>query len=184
MRDGTIVAKKCVAAICGRHPRTGIGTTADGRLLLVTVDGRRRRHSVGMTLIEFAREFERLGATWALNLDGGGSSTMVVRGKVVNRPSDRSGERFVSSAILVLRGPDVDEPVPLAAKVGGSVGGKRTWTGDGSLQDGIAAGLSAARDPASTGGFLDALATGDLSPSGLKLPRDLLQLLQVFRSGR
>jgi Tol biopolymer transport system component len=184
MRDGTIVAKKCVAAICGRHPRTGIGTTADGRLLLVTVDGRRRRHSVGMTLIEFAREFERLGATWALNLDGGGSSTMVVRGKVVNRPSDRSGERFVSSAILVLRGPDVDEPAPLAAKAGGSVGRKRTWTGDGSLQDGIAAGLSAARDPASTGGFLDALATGDLSPSGLKLPRDLLQLLQLFRSGR
>jgi Ca2+-binding RTX toxin-like protein len=183
MRDGSIVAKKCVEPICGRHPRTGIGTTADGRLLLVTVDGRRRHHSVGMTLIEFAREFEALGATWALNLDGGGSSTMVVRGKVVNRPSDRSGERFVSSAILVLRGPDVDEPVPLAAGAGGTAGRKRTWTA-GKAPSSAVGGLLAARDPASTGGFLDALAAGELAPPGLRLPRELRHLLQLFRSER
>lgn len=183
MRDGAVVAKKCAAPICRRHPRTGIGTRADGRLLLVAVDGRRRRHSVGMTLTEFARQFERLGATWALNLDGGGSSTMVVRGKVVNRPSDRSKERHVSSAILVLRGPDVDEPVPLTAGAGAGAGEKRPWrvgmvpseAGDG--------GLLAARDPGSTGGFLDALAGGELSPPGLRLPRDLRHVLRLFRSG-
>jgi hypothetical protein len=134
-----------------------------------------------MTLIEFAREFERLGATWALNLDGGGSSTMVVRGKVVNRPSDRGGERFVSSAILVLRGPDVDEPLPLAAGAGGVAGRKKTLTkGPGpSVVDG---GLLAARDPASTGGFVDALAAGALAPPGMRLPRDLRQILQLFRT--
>jgi Tol biopolymer transport system component len=183
MRDGSVVARKCTDPICGRHPRTGIGTTADGRLLLVTVDGRRRRHSVGMTLIEFAREFERLGATWALNLDGGGSSTMVVRGKVVNRPSDRSGERFVSSAILVLRGPDSDEPVPLAARAGVSPGGKRILTG-GKASSSPVGGFLAARDPASTGGFLDALAGDELSPPGFRMPPELRKVLRLFRSAR
>lgn len=183
VKDGSVVAKKCAEAICGRHPRTGVGVTADGRLLLITVDGRRRGHSVGMTLTEFAREFERLGATWALNLDGGGSSTMVVRGKVVNRPSDRSGERRVSSAILVLRGPDKDEPAPLAAGAGTEGGEKRAWAGARS-PSGSLGSLLAVRDPASTGGFLDALAGGELSPPGVRLPRDLQQLVRLFRSGR
>ncbi|MGH2746845.1 MAG: phosphodiester glycosidase family protein [Actinomycetota bacterium] len=87
-----------------RNPRTGIGTTRDGRVLLVTVDGRQRRYSVGMSLRAFARFFKSQGARWALNLDGGGSTTMVVRGKVRNRPSD-GRERPVSSALLVLRRP-------------------------------------------------------------------------------
>lgn len=86
-----------------RNPRTGVGTTRDGRVLLVTVDGRQRRYSVGMTLRAFAKFFKSQGARWALNLDGGGSTTMVVRGKVRNRPSDGS-ERPVSSALLVLPG--------------------------------------------------------------------------------
>ena len=86
--------------IFARHPRSGVGMTKDGKVLLVTVDGRRRRHSVGMTLVAFAKLFKSLGATWALNLDGGGSTTMVVRGQVVNRPSDRR-ERPVGSALLV-----------------------------------------------------------------------------------
>jgi hypothetical protein len=57
-----------------------------------------------MTLRAFARFFKSQGALWALNLDGGGSTTMVVRGRVRNRPSD-GRERPVSSALLVLRGP-------------------------------------------------------------------------------
>lgn len=183
VKDGTVVAKKCAEAICGRNPRTGVGITADGRLLLITVDGRRRGHSVGMTLSEFAREFERLGATWALNLDGGGSSTMVVRGKVVNRPSDKGGERFVSSAILVLRGPDVDEPAPLAAGAGTDGGEKKAWAGARS-RSGSVGSLLSVLDPASTGGFLDALAGGELSPPGVRLPMDLRQLVRLFRSGR
>lgn len=108
---------------------------------------------------------------------------MVVRGKVVNRPSDRSGERYVSSAILVLRGPDLDEPAPLAARAGTDGGEKRAWAGTKS-PSGSLGSLLAVRDPASTGGFLDALAGGELSPPGVRLPMDLRQLVRLFRSGR
>jgi exopolysaccharide biosynthesis protein len=87
-----------------RNPRTGVGATADGRLLLVTVDGRQPDHSVGMTLREFAELFVGLGAQAAINLDGGGSTTMVLDGTVVNRFSD-SQERRIPTAVLVLAGP-------------------------------------------------------------------------------
>jgi hypothetical protein len=87
-----------------RNPRTGVGATADGRLLLVTVDGRQPGHSVGMTLREFAELFVALGAQSANNLDGGGSTTMVLDGTVVNRVSDPQ-ERRVPTAVLVLAGP-------------------------------------------------------------------------------
>ncbi len=86
-----------------RHPRTAIGTLADGRILIATVDGRRPPLSVGMTLSELARLMIEFGATDAINLDGGGSTTMVVEGKVVNTPSDAAGERPVSDAIVVGR---------------------------------------------------------------------------------
>jgi exopolysaccharide biosynthesis protein len=86
------------------HPRTAIGSTSDGRILLVVVDGRQPGLSVGMSLPEVARLMIDLGATEAMNLDGGGSSTMVVQGKVVNHPSDPTGERPVSDAIIVRRG--------------------------------------------------------------------------------
>ena len=88
--------------VAGRNPRTLAGVRADGTLLLVTVDGRRAGWSVGMTLPEAARLMQRLGAREAINLDGGGSSTMVIRGEVVNRPSDRVGERPVSNGLFVL----------------------------------------------------------------------------------
>lgn len=93
-----------------RHPRTAVGIGRDGRrLLLVVVDGRAPRYSAGMTLPELARLMLELGAQEALNLDGGGSSTMVVREagggvQVVNRPSDRGGERPVANAVGVVRG--------------------------------------------------------------------------------
>jgi hypothetical protein len=88
--------------VAGRNPRTLAGVRPDGTLLLVTVDGRRPGWTAGMTLTEAARLMRSLGATDALNLDGGGSSTMVVRGEVVNRPSDRVGERPVSNGLFVL----------------------------------------------------------------------------------
>jgi hypothetical protein len=84
-----------------RHPRTAIGTTGDGRVLLVVVDGRQPGWSDGMLLEELAQLLRELGAVNGINLDGGGSSTMVVQGKVVNRPSDAAGERPVSDAILI-----------------------------------------------------------------------------------
>jgi len=87
--------------VAGRNPRTLAGVRADGTLLLVTVDGRRPGWSAGMTLTEAARLMRALGARDALNLDGGGSSTMTIRGEVVNRPSDRVGERPVSNGLFV-----------------------------------------------------------------------------------
>ena len=87
--------------VAGRQPRTLAGVRRDGTLLLVTVDGRFPGWSVGMTLPEAARLMRSLGARDALNLDGGGSSTMTVRGEVVNRPSDRV-ERRVSDGLFVL----------------------------------------------------------------------------------
>jgi exopolysaccharide biosynthesis protein len=88
--------------VAGRQPRTLAGVRADGRVLLVTVDGRRPGWSTGVTLREAARLMLSLGARDALNLDGGGSTTMTVRGEVVNRPSDSYGERPVSDGIYAL----------------------------------------------------------------------------------
>ncbi len=85
-----------------RHPRTAAGIRTDGRILLVTVDGRQPERSVGMTIAELAALLIELGAVEAINMDGGGSTTMVVAGRVVNGPSDLSGERPVGDAILVL----------------------------------------------------------------------------------
>jgi hypothetical protein len=85
-----------------RHPRTGVGLTQDGSALFVTVDGR-RANAVGMTLREFAVLMRTFGAEWAVNLDGGASSTMVVRGKVANSPSDPYGERSVPYAVVLLK---------------------------------------------------------------------------------
>ena len=113
VRDGELHAQECSGYVCRRHPRTGVGITARGRVLLVTVDGR-QADSYGMTITSFARLFKQLGAVHALNLDGGGSSTMVVEGSVINSPSDMSGEREVASALLVLRGPDPDEADPVS----------------------------------------------------------------------
>lgn len=93
----------------GRHPRTAIGLTAAGHLLLVTVDGR-GPHGAGMTLAALAQHMINLGAVQAVNLDGGGSTAMWIEGQsltgVVNYPSDgdgerHAGERGVSDLVLI-----------------------------------------------------------------------------------
>jgi exopolysaccharide biosynthesis protein len=84
-----------------RHPRTLIGVDALDAIWLVTVDGRQPVLSLGMSFIELQGLSRRLGLRSSLNLDGGGSTTMVVRGNVVNHPSDQAGPRKVSDAILV-----------------------------------------------------------------------------------
>ncbi len=88
--------------VASRHPRTLAGVKRDGTVLLATVDGRRPGWSAGVTLPEAARMMRSLGARDALNLDGGGSSGMVVLGELVSRPSDPSGERAVSDGVFVL----------------------------------------------------------------------------------
>jgi hypothetical protein len=86
-----------------RHPRTGVGFSRDSSTLyLVTVDGRSESSS-GMSLAEFASLMQALGVAQGLNLDGGGSTTLVLRGHVVNHPSDSTGERKVGNALLVTR---------------------------------------------------------------------------------
>jgi hypothetical protein len=87
----------------GRHPRTMIGNEADGTIWLIAVDGRQPQLSVGMTLVELRTFARRLGLVNALNLDGGGSTTMWVQGQIVNSPSDAAGPRKVSDALLVRR---------------------------------------------------------------------------------
>jgi len=89
-----------------RHPRTAIARLESGKLLLITVDGRQPGISVGMSLNMFADLLLEFGAVEAINLDGGGSTAMVVHDKLVNRPSDQAGERPVSDAILVFSKPN------------------------------------------------------------------------------
>lgn len=103
VKDGRVVTETCEGSyFCGRNPRTGIGITPEGKILMVTVDGR-SKSSVGMTLEGFARLFLHLGAESAINLDGGGSTTMVVRDRIVNVPSGGS-ERPVGTALVLLPG--------------------------------------------------------------------------------
>jgi exopolysaccharide biosynthesis protein len=88
-----------------RQPRTMAGIDSGGRLILATVDGRQTDGSEGFTLYEEARFMRSLGAVQALNLDGGGSTTMAVRGILANHPSDATGERPVGDTVQVLPTP-------------------------------------------------------------------------------
>lgn len=86
-----------------RHPRSVVGFSRDSSTLyLIAVDGR-QSSSVGMSLGELARAVIALGVNDALNLDGGGSTALVVGDSVVNRPSDATGERPVGDALLITR---------------------------------------------------------------------------------
>lgn len=82
------------------HPRTAVGRKADGTLLLLVVDGR-QPESRGVDLAELAQIMHGLGAVEAINLDGGGSSALVVNHTLINRPVGSSVERQVMSAIAV-----------------------------------------------------------------------------------
>jgi exopolysaccharide biosynthesis protein len=84
-----------------RHPRTMIGVARDGAFWLAAVDGRQPAWSLGMTLMELQALARQLDLVDALNLDGGGSTTMWVQGEVINRPSDAAGPRKVSDSLLV-----------------------------------------------------------------------------------
>ncbi|MEU3896750.1 phosphodiester glycosidase family protein [Streptomyces sp. NPDC045251] len=84
-----------------RNPRTLAGVDAAGRTVLVTADGR-STESLGLSIGESAEVAKSLGLRDAVNLDGGGSTTMVTGGTVVNDPSDAAGERPVGDALLIL----------------------------------------------------------------------------------
>jgi hypothetical protein len=83
------------------EPRTALGYNAD-TLFLVVADGRQPKYSTGLTLYELASILIELGATEAINLDGGSSSTFVVNNKVINQPSGRQ-EREVLNAVFITK---------------------------------------------------------------------------------
>jgi hypothetical protein len=91
-------------------PRTAVGQLADGRDVLVTVDGRQPGYSIGMTPYQFAELLVSFGVVEATNLDGGGSTTLVMGGRLVNRPSDAAGERPVGTALVVVATGTPDPP--------------------------------------------------------------------------
>ncbi len=91
------------AFAAARHPRTAVGFDNERRMLwLVVVDGRQAPRSAGMSLPELASLFLWLGADEALNLDGGGSSAMLLGERVVSSPSDAEGERPVGNGLWLV----------------------------------------------------------------------------------
>jgi hypothetical protein len=84
-----------------RRARTAVGQRADGKIVLVAVDGAQPGYSTGMTNFELAQQLVRLGAVTASALDSGTSTTMAFDGKLINRPSDPGGERGVADGLFV-----------------------------------------------------------------------------------
>jgi exopolysaccharide biosynthesis protein len=179
----------CGDSFCDRQPRTAVGVTGDGRMLLVVVDGRQPGYSVGMTLKELADLMQSLGAQNAINLDGGGSSTMWVNGVLANRPSD-GFQRGVGSALVVLPGSDpgqqdltVAPPNPSAGATRPKV--QRAQPPAPALVSPVFGGepvpgwRAAAGDPGSIGGLAQALAD-----KGVPLPPDLQRARTVFVNSR
>jgi hypothetical protein len=84
-----------------RGPRAGVGQLADGRIVMLAVDGASRGYSVGMSTFELAQTMVRLGAVTAVAVESGGAVTAAFDGRLLNRPSDVAGERAVKEALLV-----------------------------------------------------------------------------------
>ncbi len=117
------------AHLTGRQPRTAIARRADGTVLLVTIDGRRTGWSVGMTLIELSETLLALGAVEALNLDGGGSTTMVVGDQIRNRPSE-VGRSVANGFFLYAPPPPPPRELAVACPAGTPVAGFRDTRGN------------------------------------------------------
>lgn len=143
-----------------RHPRTALGVTADGRVLMVVADGRAPDRSVGFTMAELAHYLVALGADRAVSLDGGGSSTFAVDGIVRNRPSDGT-PRPVANSLFVVH----DSSFHATSRI----------AGDGRIS--TAAAIARVSHPtrshtavlAAAGNFPDALAGGPLA-AALRAP--------------
>ncbi len=92
-----------------RHPRTAIASKSGGEVLLVVVDGRQPDWSAGVSLTELTEMFKEMGVCNAMNLDGGGSASMVINEKLINRPSDYAlpgspgKERAVANVVALFK---------------------------------------------------------------------------------
>lgn len=101
-----------------RAARTAVGQLADGRVILVVVDGRQAGWSVGMTNFELGQALVRLGAVTGMALDSGGSSTMAFDGTVLNRPSDGAERRISTALAFVYRGAFARAALPVVSPNG------------------------------------------------------------------
>lgn len=88
-------------AIDDKHPRTAMGYTADGKLILLAVEGRNPGKAGGVTLTQEGRLLKEIGCVEGLNLDGGGSSCLLINGKPTIKVSDKEGQRPVPAVFLV-----------------------------------------------------------------------------------
>jgi exopolysaccharide biosynthesis protein len=88
-------------AINDKHPRTAMGYTKDYKLIILVVQGRFPGIAEGATLTQEAKMLQELGCWEALNLDGGGSSCMLVNGKETIKPSDATGQRAVPAVFII-----------------------------------------------------------------------------------
>ena len=88
-------------AIDDKHPRTAMGYTADGKLIILVVQGRLPGIAEGASLTQLAKLLVDLGCVEALNLDGGGSSSMLVNGRETIKPSDKEGQRPVPGVFII-----------------------------------------------------------------------------------
>ena len=86
-----------------KHPRTAMGYTADGKLIILVIEGRFPGIAEGATLEQTAKILADLGCYEALNLDGGGSSCMLINGKETIKPSDKEGQRPVPGVFIIRR---------------------------------------------------------------------------------
>jgi exopolysaccharide biosynthesis protein len=84
-----------------RHPRTAMGYTRGGKLIILAIEGRNPGVAEGATLEQEARLLQQLGCHEALNLDGGGSSCMLINGKETIKPSDKEGQRPVPAVFII-----------------------------------------------------------------------------------
>lgn len=102
VRDGQARDQRDFPGFNARHPRTAVGWS-ERYYYFVQADGRQPRYSMGMTLSELADYFVKLGCHAALNLDGGGSCTTWLSGRIVNSPSQRGRERPSANALVLVR---------------------------------------------------------------------------------
>ena len=129
VRDGAAVFKAgelfSTSQLGPRVPRSAIGQLADGRIVLVAVDGGQPGYSVGMTNFELAQALVRLGAVTGMAFDSGGSTTMAFDGSLLNKPS--GPERAISTALeFQYAGVYVQPAVAVVSPDGDGVGDKQT----------------------------------------------------------
>lgn len=87
--------------ISDKHPRSAMGYTEDGKLIFLVIEGRFPGKAEGATLVQEAQMLKQIGCTEALNLDGGGSSCLLINGKQTITPSDKEGQRPVPAVFMI-----------------------------------------------------------------------------------